>query len=96
MTDTLARWVTEELLGFEGLPSELDYVQSWYGIGLVVEAMEKRGFIHIHLQKLGSGTWSVGFAGANEASAFGGRGYDKQPWLAVFAAARKAVEGKYE
>ena len=108
MSDTLLKWVAEELLGFEktGDLNNLIYrhptrhgaygvwkikladLQSWHGIGLVVEEMERRGF-NCDLSSLDQ-SWMVTFNGKTDGRAFY---YEGKPWLAVFAAARKAVEG---
>ena len=70
---------------------KLDDLQSWHGIGLVVEAMERRGW-KLTLQKSSSEMvgWVASFwTGPDIAAAEAG----DEPWIAVFAAARKAVEG---
>jgi len=105
MSDTVLRWVAEELLGWTPSSDRLawlspdriygvDELQSWHGIGLVVAAMERRGH-RIHLEMRADRTYMVYFLGGARMNSYNDRreSKDKEPWLAVFAAARKAVEG---
>jgi hypothetical protein len=87
MTDTLLKWVAEELLRWpytEGFVSQ-GQLQSWHGIGLVVDAMARQSppeqwerFIQLMEEPHEQGPWWAGPA----------------PWDHAFAAARKAVEGR--
>ena len=100
----LLKWVAEELGGWV-FPGETDSVtrmkaerfafeklQSWGGIGLVVEAMEKRGWVLRYLGLDYPNKWVARFGGKGDT---GWLGSDKA-WFAVYEAARKAVEGKEE
>ena len=113
-TDTLLKWITEELLGynqylgprpFHGVGwikgsdvFTLDTLLSWHGIGLVVAEMERRGW-HIELSREDSASgnkWRAAFVHPEGEIGYralhAARGLE--PWVAVFAAARKAVEGR--
>ena len=103
----LLKWVAEELLGWKpgkyAAPNYLLWhdklgqgyfesdLQSWHGIGLVVEEMEKRGF-QLYLENRLTG-WSSAFLKDDWVAAKHGK---DQPWFAVFETARKAMEGKEE
>jgi len=63
------------------------HLQSWHGIGLVVEAMEKRDY-WLELLSGSDPPWYASFFGGGKIQ---GIGQSDQPWLAVFHAARKAV-----
>ena len=68
-----------------------DTLQSWRGIGLVVEAMEKRGWRFYFGQStlIDKPRYLCDFAGNGKTV----QARHDHPWLAVFLAARKAVEG---
>ena len=101
----LLKWMAEELLGWTIYPSErkfrkgkLEQLQSWHGIGLVVEEMEKRGWyfgsFDRSILKNNKGDrrleWSANFYREGD---FEGQNWmpSHQPWFAVYEAARKAV-----
>ena len=108
MTDPereLLKWVAEELLGWV-FPGETDSVtrmkaerfafeklQSWGGIGLVVEEMEKRGWIGFILERtfpyLSDERYYLSSFFGHEKPFVRERG--TKPWFAVFGAARKAM-----
>src|SRR3990172_1631540 len=111
MSDTLLKWVAEELLGFEKTGDlnnliyrhptrhgaygvwkiKLDDLQSWHGIGLVVEEMERLGYPLFVIRKLQTTLLyeaSFGAIYSDEKQS----NFHNEPWLAVFAAARRAVE----
>ena len=97
------RWVAEELLGLKpGKYAAPDYLlwhdksgqgyfesdlQSWHGIGLVVEEMERRGY-WLELLAGSDPEWYASFFKRITQ----GEGQSKYPWFAVYEAARKAVE----
>ena len=94
----LLKWVAEELLGWV-FPGETDSVtrmkaerfafeklQSWHGIGLVVEKMWQRKFF-FDLWKRGD--WHAEFHEWEERK--GKIVAHDEPWFAVYEAARKAV-----
>jgi len=101
MTD-LTRLVAEELLGITdytrlkdgdiGWTDDLvrSHLQSWHGIGLVVEAVEKRDY-WLELLQGSDPPWYASFYTGGMTK---GDAQSDKPWLAVFEAARKAVEGK--
>ena len=104
----LLKWVAEELLGLKpGKYAAPDYLlwhdksgrgyfesdlQSWHGIGVVVEEMERRGWRLLKLGKDPDGDWWTIFKKGD----FARYGQGEKPWFAVCEAARKAVEGKEE
>ena len=81
-----------------GRREPLTYFQSWHGIGLVVEEMERRGWyfgaFDRSILKNNKGDrrleWSANFYREGE---FEGQNWTpgNQPWFAVYEAARKAV-----
>jgi len=94
MSDTLLKWIAEELLGFTDLwflndgdiafEDELHgrrHLKSWHGVGLVVEAMKKQPIEN-----------RVDFNEDLEEMILPWWNQE-EPWLAVFAAARNAVAG---
>lgn len=102
IADALTKWVAEELLPKNLHHQDRRNLESWRGIALVVEAMALRGFndwqISHHL------CYQVGPGGRDEyrwrawvwqdpVSQFVSEP-EREPRLAVFAAARNAVEGK--
>ena len=107
----LLKWMADQLLGWRFVggywypPTTEDHgfsplafqahFESWYGIGLAVEAMDKRGmWCQIKSPfELGSDWWAGftphGTTGWNGKPDF--RGNNQKPWFAVYEAARKAV-----
>jgi len=103
MSDTVLKWIAEELLGWEstGIGSSLPWwdpanhrfrgehdLQSWHGVELVVEEMERRGKLDEKL--LTRFRWRL------EETDLESTPWWHLPipekWHHVFAAARKAVE----
>ena len=68
----------------------LTYFQSWHGIGLVVEAMEKGGWVLRYLGLDYPNKWVARFGGKGDT---GWLGSDK-PWFAVYEAAFKAINNE--
>ena len=103
----LLKWVAEELGGWQKTPKHdvwaadnwdlmlgfphPDKLQSWHGIGLVVEAMAKRDY-WLELLAGSDPEWYASFFKRGTE----GEGQSKYPWFAVYEATRKVVEGKEE
>jgi len=127
MSDTLLKWIAEELLGWRHHPAGpvfpsleewthpdifetltfdqlTDYLQSWHGIGLVVEEMERRGWlvriVRLYSSEFARTVWGVSFVmnSCPEArlETMYHPTFDFILSEAVFAAARKAVEAGKE
>ncbi len=110
----LLKWVAEELLGWTpapkgnyqhtegrliGAPSLWTKLQSWHGIGLVVEEMERRewyfqDFSRDILKDNKGGRFPAWSANFKREGQFEGENFApaKEAWFAVYEAARKAVK----
>jgi hypothetical protein len=106
MSDDLLKWVAEFLSHpytrvlhpiEEPEDKYLDYLRNllltWHGIGLVIAEMEKRGFAVSFDTWSARGLLHVFFINL-EATNYHAEGDRKEPWVPVFTAARRAMEGE--